>query len=205
MKRILSFVFLLLLSVNGFSQLSLKVYNYRPTGEFGFVMKPTFSAEVGWTQPFDDDMRWRSSFSASFLMMKPRMEVFPIYGTLTDGTGTHVLEGEQSFQKYNIAQLYCGFDLAIVKKEPFYAYAGVDITIGAASVEYTSKVVGVVDEGYSGGGILGGFRFRLGAEYDVNDVIGIMVNAERSVWLLSDPAAINWANYYGIGVKYQFD
>jgi hypothetical protein len=204
MNKLIKTGLLLLIANASFGQLSLKLYNYRPTGEFGFVMKPTFSAEVGYMGSFEDDKRLRSHASAAFLVMKPRMESFPIYGVLHESSGDRVLQGEQSFQKYNIAQLFVGFDLAFVKKEPFYAYAGLDITIGAASVEYTDYIETLIDESYSGGGFLGGFRFRLGAEYDINDHIGIFINAERSVWLLTDPAAINWANNYGLGIKYNF-
>jgi hypothetical protein len=195
---------ILLLAVQmSFGQLSVKLFNYRPTGEFGFVMKPTFSAEAGYMGSFEDE-RFRTSASATFLVMKPRLDSFPIYGTLSDGTGDHVLPGSQSFQKYNIAQLFVGFDLAFVKKEPFYVYAGMDVTVGAASVEYTSYIETFIDESYSGGGFFGGFRFRLGAEYDVTEEIGIFINAQRSVWLITEPAAINWANDYGLGIKYNF-
>lgn len=203
MRHFSKIVFLIFFVQSSFAQISLRAYNYRPTGEFGFVMKPTFSAEVGYMNPFDNRLRTSASFS--FLVMKPRMEAFPIYGILHDGTGVHVLPGSQSFQKYNIAQLFVGFDFAFVDKEPFYAYAGMDITVGGASVEYTDYIETFKNESYSGGGILGGFRFRLGAEYDFNDQIGLFINAQRSVWLISDPAAFNWANDYGLGIKYNFD
>jgi opacity protein-like surface antigen len=185
--------------------LILKLYNYRPTGEFGFVMKPTYSAELGFESSFDKTTRFKYHFSATFLKMKPRLESFPIYGILHDGSGEHVLPGSQSFQKYNIAQIFGGFDIAFIKKAPFYAYAGLDVTIGAASVEYTDYIETFKDESYSGGGILAGFRVRLGAQYDLSEHWGIMLNAERSVWLLSDPAAINWSNQYGLGVIYKFE
>lgn len=203
MRTLLKTGLLLLISTCSFGQISLKAYHYRPTGEFGFVMKPTFSAEIGYMGSFEDN-RIRGNASVSFLVMKPRMESFPIYGVLHDGSGEHILPGSQSFQKYNIAQLFVGFDLAVIKKEKFFMYGGLDITIGAASVEYTEHIETFLDGGYSGGGVLGGFRFRLGSEYDFNDNIGMFVTAERSVWLLTDPAAINWANNYGLGVKYNF-
>jgi hypothetical protein len=206
MRYFLKICFLIIFVQSSFAQVSLRFYNYRPTGEFGFVMKPTFSAEAGWMDSFDDDHRFRSQVSISYVILKPRMESFPIYANQYGGlTGDHVLPGSQSFQKYNVAQLFGGFDLAFIRKEPFYAYAGLDVTVGAASVEYTSEIETFISEGYSGGGFLGGFRFRLGAEYDITEHIGIFINANRGVWLLSDPAAINWANDYGLGVKYKFD
>jgi hypothetical protein len=203
--RILFFLFALSGSIARSQEIFLKGYNYRPTGEFGFVMKSTWSAELGYRTSFEEDKRIRGSFSASYLIMKPRMESFPIYGVLHDGSGDHVLPGSQSFQKYNIAQIFGGMDLAFINKEKLAVFGGFDITIGAASVEYTSKVETLIEESYSGGGILGGFRFRLGTEYEFTEHFGAFVVAERSVWLLAEPAAINWSNNYGIGIKYRFE
>jgi hypothetical protein len=204
MRSIVKILFLILFANSAFAQISLRVYNYRPTGEFGFVMKPTFSAEIGFIRPFEDDKRLRVRASVSFLVMKPRMESFPIYGILHDGTGDHVLPGTQSFQKYNIGQLFAGFDVAFIQKEKFFAYGGLDLTIGGANVDYTDNIETFKNESYSGGGILAGFRVRLGAEYDFSDKIGMFIDAQRSIWLISDPAAFNWANDYGLGVKYNF-
>jgi hypothetical protein len=205
MRIFLKTILLILLVNTTFAQITVRGYHYRPTGEFGFVMKPTFSAEAGWMNSFEDDKRLRTSASASFLVMKPRLPSFPIYGILHDGTGDHVLPGSQSFQKYNIAQLFVGFDLAYINKEKFHAYGGMDITIGAASVEYSDYIETFKSESYSGGGFLGGFRFRLGAEYDLSEHFSVYINAQRSVWLLTDPAAINWANDYGLGLRYKFN
>lgn len=207
MKNLIRLSLLLLLSTPAFSQKEafLRFYNYRPTGEFGAVMKPAYSAEIGYGSSFDEDTRFRYHASLTYLIMKPRLDSFPIYGILHDGTGDHVLPGNQSFQKYNIGQLFGGFDIAFIKQDPFYAYAGFDITIGAATVEYTDYVATVKDESYTGGGILGGVRFRIGAQYDINENIAVSVNANRGGWLLSDPAAINWANDYGVSITYKFE
>ena len=83
-------------------------------------------------------------------------------------------------------------------------YGGADLIVGTASVRYTDYVETLEDASYDGGGFTFGFRFRLGAEYDINENIGVFINAERSVWQLTDPAALNWVNDYGVGVKYEF-
>ncbi len=191
---------------SSFSQISVRVFNYRPTGELGFVMKPLISAEIGYTQSFEESNsgRLRASFSGTFLKMTPRQSIFPISGVLTSGNGTTVLPGEESFQKYNMVQLFGGIDFAFMKKKKFYLYAGSDIIVGAASIEYRSSVKTVIDESYSGGGYLGGFRFRLGTEYCINDHIGIFFNANRSFYLVSEPAGIFSANDYGLGIRYEF-
>lgn len=200
-SRILFFI--LLGSNLAFGQISVRLFNYRPTGDLGYIMKPLFSAEIGFQQPFD--RRIRSGFSLTFLKMTPRMAVFPTYGLLTDGSGTRVLPGEQSFQKYNLGLLFGDMDFAFVQQDKFNIFIGAGIIIGAASVEYTNKVQSVIDESYQGGGILGGFRFRVGAEYIINDYFAITISANRSIFLVADPIAINWANDYGVGVRYSFN
>ena len=178
MKRLFQTTFLVLLATHAFGQISLQVFNYRPTGEFGFVMKPTVSVQAGYLQSFDDDSRFRIRAGATFLVMKPRMDVFPVYGLLFDGK-QYVLPGTQSFNKYNILLLSGGTDFAFIRKEKYFIYAGLDITFGAASVEYVDEIQGLQDESYSGGGYLGGLRGRLGAEYDFNEHIGLFIDAER--------------------------
>lgn len=186
------------------AQLSVKLFNYRPTGDLGFVFKPTFSAEVGYTGFFEDGNRWRKQATITFIVLKPRLETFPTTGVLSDGTGTHILPGEMSYQKYNIAQIFAGVDYALIMKNSFFVYAGLDITAGGTFVEYTDNVPRVKTESYSGGGLLAGFRFRLGAEYMMNDRITLMVSAQRCGWIVTDPQSTNAANDYGLGIRYNF-
>lgn len=198
------FLGLICLATSASAQIGVRVFNYRPTGEFGFVMKPTMSLEIGLVNAFEDDERWRVNFTATFLIMKPRMETFPVYGTMT-GQGTTVLPGEQSFNKYNIFQLYGGADFAIIKQDPFVIFIGGDLVAGAASVDYTHNIQTYKSESYSGGGILAGLRFRAGAEYVINDSFGLSFTANRSVFLVTEPAGIFAANDYGIGVRYSWN
>ena len=205
MRTFLKIIFFIFFGSNiAFGQITVRLFNYRPTGEFGFVMKPLYSAEIGWQNPFYKS-RFRTGFSLTYLKMKPRMDVFPVSGVLTDGSGTRVLPGTESFQKYNIGLLIVDEDFAFVQQKKFNIFIGTGIMIGAASVNYTNQVQSVINETYQGGGILGGFRFRLGAEYIINDYIAISIIANRNVFLVSDPGAINWANDYGIGVRYTFN
>ena len=190
-----------------YGQVAARVFYYQPTGEFGFAMKPLVSAELSYQDRFSkrETKRWRYGFSAIILNMKPRMEVFPVYGVLSDGNGTRVLPGEQSFQRYFLGQIAGGADFAFLHQRDFNVFAGADILVGGASVDYTAVYPGFKDESYQGGGILGGFRFRLGAEYSFGDYISAFFTANRSVFLITDPAAIPWAVDYGLGLRYSFD
>jgi hypothetical protein len=205
MRNFLKTIIFVLLAQFSFAQLAVRVYHYRPTGMYGYVMKPTFSAEIGYMNSFEKDKRLRTCASASFLIMRPRLKSFPTYTVMSGGNGTRILPGEQTFKAYNILQVFGGADLAFIKKEPFYAYVGLDVTLGLATVNYTDDVETLKEETYFGGGVLGGFRGRLGVEYDFTDKLSMYVSAQRGMWLLLEPTALNSANDYGVGVKLQFN
>lgn len=201
MRTFLKIIFFILLGSNiAFSQIMIRGFNYRPTGEFGSVMKPLFSAEIGYQQPFEGD-RVRGGFLFTFLQMKPRMDIFPVYGII----GMTVYPGEQSFQKYNLGLLLADIDFAFVNKEKYTMYTGLGLIMGAANVEYEYYLQSAAYESYSGGGILAGLRFRLGAEYIINDYLALNINANRGFFLVTEPRALAWANDYGFGMRYSFD
>lgn len=197
----MTFTVLLLFCQTSWGQISVRPYYYRPTGDFGFVFKPAFSLEVGYMKSFENEGQLRPNFSVSILNMKSRMDTIPTYGVIN---GTKVLPGEQSFQKYFIFQLNAGLDYAFIQKKKISGYGGAQLIIGGVNVNYTSSVATVRDEEYQGGGIIGGLRFSLGTEYDFNDKMSVFVNANRSLFLVTDPFSLNWANDYGIGMCYTF-
>jgi hypothetical protein len=183
------------------AQISLQVFNYRPTGIFGFVMKPLVSAELGYQGKFEDG-RFRSNFSVTYLHMKTRQDTFPESGVLIDN-GTHITPGYESYSKYNILQVASGADFAFIKKDKWAVFAGADLLVGFANVDYHNVDI-MVDETYSGGGLLAGFRGRLGAEYTISDHISVYFAATRSYFLITEPAGLFSANTYGFGTSYDF-
>jgi hypothetical protein len=207
--RITSLIVSLLFLFGGkvFGQLEIRPFHFRPAGEFGFVMKPTSFVEVGWRDRFDNDEyeRFRFGISATYFQMKPRLEVFPTVVIRQDGNGTTVLPGAQVFEKFNLGLLSLGSDFAFIHQEKLHAYLGADLTIGAIAVDYTSNTPGYQDESYSGGGYLGGGRLRLGLEYDLNDLLSVFTNVQKTGFLLSEPAGLYGATDYGIGLRITFD
>ncbi len=189
----------------GFGQATVRVFNYRPTGEFGFVMKPLTSVEVAWQARFSKrpTKRWRSGISLLYLPLQPRLAVFPLYGVLQDGRGTTIVPTAQAYQQYTMFQLAMGSDYALVHRKKFNFYVGADLVAGAAKVDYT--YAGLTDESYQGGSILAGFRARVGAEYAVTSHIGVFVTANREGFLMAEPKAYLAANDYGIGLRYSFN
>lgn len=186
------------------AQYSLRGYNFRPTGEFGFVMKPTFSADIGFSPVFDES-NWRMRVAVTFLKMTPRMDTFPVVTVMTVGSSSTILPGKQSFSKYNIFMLSMGFDYAFYYNERFAIYGGTDLIGGAASVAYTEEVPTYKSEDYSGGGILAGFRLRIGADYYINDSWSVFADANRIGLLITEPAALTGASEYGIGIRYTLE
>jgi hypothetical protein len=189
-------------AITSSSQIGVQVFNFRPTGDFGMVFKPAWSAELGLYPRFKEGSRIRVNFSATFIMLKSRMDVFPIYAV--DGNG-NLLPGEQSFQKYNVGELMAGMDVAIVKQKKFNLFAAVDIVAGAVTVIYSDKVQGLVDESYSGGGIMIGLRPRIGCEYFVTDKLCVFAHAARQMLIIAEPRTNSAANQYGLGVKFYFN
>ena len=132
------------------------------------------------------------------------MDTIPVYGLESSQNGTTVLPGKESFQKYNILQLCTMGDYALIKKDHLAAFIGGGIIIGGTAIDYTYHLATVEDESYSGGGILGGFRFHVGTEYAINDNVSMFLSANRSYFLVTEPKAYESANDYDLGMIYEF-
>jgi hypothetical protein len=202
--RIIKFCLLLFLFTGtAQAQLYIRAFNFRPSGEFGFVMKPTFSLECGYSNAFEND-RWRTSMSVSFIKLTPRMDVFPVVATRYDGNNKTILPGAQTFTKYNIYQFLFGIDYDLLDHEKLHLFPGTDLIMGVAPVEYTYNVPTYKSENYRGGGVLGAFRFRLGAEYAITDAISVLFAANRQYGLIMEPRTLYAANDYGLGIRVDF-
>ncbi|MCB0476355.1 MAG: hypothetical protein KDC69_11810, partial [Flavobacteriaceae bacterium] len=137
MKNWLIIINLLFFAPNlTFGQIAVRVFNFRPTGELGFVMKPTTSVEIAFQDRFSkrSTKRFRTGFSLQYISMKPRLDVFPVSGVGSDANGFRVLPGKQSFQKYAMIQMTGGMDYAFIHKEKLNVFAGFDIVGGMAAI-----------------------------------------------------------------------
>jgi hypothetical protein len=207
MKKLLLPALLILVSTGiASAQLSVRLYNYRPTGDYGAYFKPTFSAEVGYAKTFEDN--WvRPVLMGTVINLRPRMKEFPTTGEIEDYNGVRVYPGTMTYYRFIMAQLHGGIDVAVYKKEDkFNAFLGTSLIAGQAFVHYHEVIPQVMDEeGYVGGTELG-FQLRLGGEYQVNDYLGIIVSANRNFYLMisEDLGGTYWSNDYGVGVSYHF-
>ena len=205
MKKFLLLSSILLIITNSITaQLGVRAYHYRPTGSYGAIFKPTFSAEAGFIKPFEDRYV-RPVAMLTILNMTPRMAEFPITGEI-DGNGLTVYPGTQSFQRFIMLQGHLGIDAAFLKKEKLNIFVGTSLIVGWAFVHYSIKIPGMrEEEGYVSGQELG-LQFRLGAEYQLTEEIGLFMTANRNYFLMisEDVGGNYWANDYGLGVTYQF-
>ncbi len=205
-NKLLIPVFLLLLSSFCYGQASLRVFNYRPSGEFGFTMKPLVSAELSWQKRFSKrpTKRFRQGVSIMYLNLKPRLEVFPTYGVLYDGNGTTVVPGAQVFNRYSIFQLAAGSDFAFIHQKKYHVFLGADLIAGALFIDYSSNNA-LYGESYTGNSILAGFRFRLGTEYSISEQIGLFLTINTNHILIADPLTFIRSYDFGLGARYSFD
>src|ERR1043165_3765396 len=140
MKKLL--LSLLLLSAAGIAsaQLSVRLYNYRPTGDYGAAFKPTFSAEIGHIKDFEEDKWVRPVLMGTVIYLKPRMAELPVTGEIEDGNGLTVYPGTMSYKLFIMLQLHAGIDVAVMKKEKFNAFIGTSLLAGEAFVHYHAVI-----------------------------------------------------------------
>lgn len=202
MKKFFLIFTLIFCSSGAFSQYGINFYNFRPTGDLGFVMKPTVSLELSYGQNFEDEEdRFRLGISITYLHLTPRMDVFPVYAYLSDGTGVHIVPGTESYQKFNMAFFAFGPEFALLYKEKYDVFLGIDAIGGATSEKYESDYTGVKSSSYDGGSAFVGLRFKVGAEYFISDKLHPFIKAQRSFVIAIDPNAAYSFNTYNIGVK----
>jgi len=104
---------LLFAALGGFAQIGLRLVQFRPTGELGMIMEKNVSAELLYIDDFEDDVRFR--ISLGMFKLQPRMENFPITGTIYNGQGLRVTPGVQHFEKWDMYFFSGGMDWAVVR------------------------------------------------------------------------------------------
>jgi hypothetical protein len=185
MRQFLIFwLFIAFSNVSCFGQWGSHIAQMRPLGELGMIFERQIGFGITYQNAFDDGRRAGVDFS--FFKMRPRMDEFPIVGTVTSGNSTFVSLGTQSFQRYNLFFFDAYYDWAILERDKFQFYAGGGINIGAASVEYESDSPTISSESYSGGGSIGGLFLRLGYDYYLTDQFTLALSGSRRIYFQED-------------------
>jgi hypothetical protein len=198
-------VFLLFIAYSSFGQ-TVRVFNYHPTGNFGVVMKPLTSVEIGSQTRFSKrstkNNRW--GFSFLYLNMKPRADSFPTTKLAYDVHGRKYEPTVHYFSKYALFQTTMGYDYAFVHKERLNVYAGLDLVVGVSTIALVEGYTNGMYEHYEGNSVLGGYRLRLGLDYTLTDMVAVSINVSKSGFAVGDPQAKLGANDIGLGLRFAF-
>ncbi len=201
MKKIIITLFIFIY-FNSFSQVALKIINFRPTGELGMLMKPAITGELFY-KDFDEESKLIPRFGLGFIKCTPRLDTFLVQGLIVSQTTT-VSPGYITYQKYNLFYLYGGVDYKINIYKGFSIYPGADVNIGGTVVEYKSEYPTISSNDYSGGSPYVGIRLRIGAEYEIKEgKAAVFIEATRNMNLIPREAFFAY-NDYGIGFRYKF-
>jgi hypothetical protein len=71
------------------SQFGVRLSHIKPTGNYGYIFKPTMGFELYYNEFFGDDSKFRFGFSLGYFRLKARCDTFPSYGIKQDGNYTY--------------------------------------------------------------------------------------------------------------------
>jgi hypothetical protein len=185
------------------AQIGIKLMQFRPTGDLGYVVERKWTPEFLYIQDFEEKTRMRASFL--YMNLQPRLDTFPTTGLISDSNGFRVLPGWQTFSKINMYLITGGLDYAVVELFDYdlALYPGLDIIFGGIGMEYESYTPEISSSGFSGGFMIGGLRLRLGAEWAFNDHFGANFEWSTATYYQEEGGRYTF-NDLGIGVRYQF-
>jgi len=197
--KFLSAALLLFASVCLTAQIGGKVSLIKPTGQLGMALKPTMGLEAMFKSFNEGEHAFSVRLFAGGAMFSPRKDTFPTYGVY-DKT---VTPGWTVIQNYNLYWIGGGVDYEFVIKNKLLLYPGTDVHVMFSSLSYESYAPLIVSESYSGGYVYIGVQFRFGAEYLLQENIGLFAEATRSMNFSPETGGLAFNNY-GIGIHYNF-
>jgi hypothetical protein len=202
-KGVLLILFVTLAGLPAMAQIGIKLMQFRPTGDLGYVVERKWTPEFQYIQDFEDRTRMRASFL--YMNLQPRLDTFPTTGLISDSQGFRVLPGWQTFSKINMYLITGGLDYAVVELFDYdlALYPGLDIIFGGIGMEYETYTPDISSGSFSGGFAIGGLRLRLGAEYAFNDHFGANLEWSTATYYQEEGGRYTF-NDLGLGVRYQF-
>jgi hypothetical protein len=201
MKKLIVALLLILSSGYSYSQLGLKILNFRPYGDLGAILKSGFTGEIMYLKNADDDP-FRARFGFSFISLKPRLDTFPLVAETNASGYASVIPGWEVINHQTIGFVFCGYDYVLLDPEKFFIYPGADLLAGFTSVKVHTFYPGISDSEESTGGVLGGIRLRIGAQVMLNGEWGIFAEASHSMYIMSQDETTHAHNDFGIGIQY---
>jgi len=198
-KKLFTILLFSLIAFNSPAQIAVKLYQFRPSGDFGSVMGRSVTAELLFIGEFKHHKRMR--FGLTYVALHARLDTFPI--TVISSEYPNVMPGTMVYKHYRVLIGNMGFDYGFLDNDIWTPYAGFDIIAGATDVAYNKNDI-IVNTDYSGGEVLVGFRFRAGVEYTFKEKYGVFLEIARAMYLLSDKTTLAH-NDFGLGFRYKFN
>ncbi len=192
-----------IISSASYAQIAFKAIKLSPKGEFGFIMNKKITGELMKLSEFNG--KFRSRFGLAYIPFQPRLDTFPVYAFEQSARGDKVIPGSMVFHKYNMTYFFGGADFRFTEDKKFSPYIGTDIIAGVIVVDYDAEYESLSKESVRGdGGVMGGFRFRVGAQYEITDNIGAFLDFCAAGYVVNN-IGVQAHQDYGIGVYYIFN
>ena len=182
-----------------FGQIGIKAVQFRPTNDFGFVMKKAYGPELLWMTEFEGSVRMR--WSASFASFKPRMENIETVAFVNDGGTESILPTYYNIRKMWNLTLGMGLDYSPEIMEDWFVrpFAGIDLNVGAHHREgFTNTGISSIDESTSTS--LLGIAGRIGATVPFERA-GLFVEMTRNYQFY---VSVSGASYNTVGIGVYF-
>lgn len=202
MQYFLSTLAIFAISVCAKAQFYAEVTHFRPNSTFGEVMKPATSLEIGKSEFFSEG-QFRTNFSLSFLVFKPRQDTMRTYSSVDDGGNVTVYPGYETVSRYFNLMLYGGVEWTPVERGKLHPFIGFDFLIGFNAYHGVSYNYGMNSDETDFAPLIGG-RLKLGLDYELSDEWALMANIGSSGYLLLAPPSFGSGYNFNLGVKYQF-
>ncbi len=197
MKKLVILVFLII-SFTGYGQIAVKVLQFRPSGDFGALMKKTFTGEIMFMSKFKPHFRMRAGLT--FVPLKTRLDTIH-FVTVRDGN--YLIPSYYTYKKYNMLNIFIGFDYSFIDNEHFAPYIGMDIIFGTVAVDYSKSIPTLEQEDAQINYVLAGIRPRIGFEYTFYEHYGIFLEVSRGMYLITENGFYA-NNDIGLGIHYTF-
>ncbi len=184
------------------AQIGIKVTQFRPTNDFGFIAEKTFGPEIIWKNEFDGSTRMR--YYANYASFGSRLDTIPTVSYVSSGNGSEILPSYYGYTKLWNFTLGFGLDYSPEEMEDWLVrpFVGLDFNTGAHQRKtFTNTGVSSIDEDNLVPFV--GFLGRVGMEMTF-DRIGVFIEGTRN-YNLYVPIAGGSHNTIGLGITYLID
>ncbi len=200
MKYFLTIIALFIF-INGFSQLGIKVSQYRPANILGRVFDKSVAGEISYVYGDSED-RLLFHFAFSHTKLSSREDTIRTYAISNKDDRFMVYPGYVTYSRFNISFLSMGVDYAFIKTRKFITYAGMDVIFGNSNIKYESYYATISNESFNGKEFNIGIRPRFGATFYITKKLGIFTELTRNIY--KDIHKTLFANNeFGLGIRYK--